>query len=82
MPLAIGLLDDKGRNIIGTQILSLKKPRHEFVFRNIRTQPVVSLLREFSAPVRLQFPQTESELLFLLAKDSDPFNRWKPATNF
>ncbi len=77
IPLAIGLLDDKGHDMIGTQILSLKKPKHEFVFRNIRTQPVASLLRDFSAPVRLIYPQTDSELLFLLAKDSDPFNRWE-----
>jgi len=77
IPLAVGLLDQKGRDLIGTRILSVKKPREDFVFRNIKAKPVVSLLRDFSAPVRLDYPQSEQELLFLLAHDSDPFNRWE-----
>ena len=78
MPLAIGLLDpDDGRDMIGTQILSLTKAREDFVFRDVRRKPVLSLLRDFSAPVRLIYPYTDDEWLFLLAHDSDPFNRWE-----
>jgi len=77
IPLAVGLLDDKGRDLIGTPILSVTKAREEFVFKNIKTKPVVSLLRDFSAPVRLDYPYTDDELLFLLGKDSDPFCRWE-----
>ncbi len=77
IPFAVGLLDDRGRDMIGTRVLSVKKPRESYVFQNIRTKPVLSLLRDFSAPVRLVYPATDEELLFLLAHDSDPFNRWE-----
>ncbi|MDX2028195.1 MAG: aminopeptidase N [Alphaproteobacteria bacterium] len=77
IPLAIGLLDAKGRDLIGTKILSVKKPREEFTFKNIKARPILSLLRNFSAPVRLVYPYTDGELLFLLAHDSDSFCRWE-----
>ena len=77
IPLAFGLLDNKGKDIIGTRILSIKKSREEYVFENIKTKPVLSLLRDFSAPVRLIYPYRDEELLFLLAHDTDPFNRWE-----
>jgi len=77
IPFAIGMLDKSGKDMIGTRILSLKKPKETFVFENIKTKPVLSLLRDFSAPVRLIYPYTDEELLFLLAHDSDPFSRWE-----
>jgi aminopeptidase N len=77
IPFAFGLLDARGRDLIGTRVLSLKKPRETFVFRNIKSKPVPSLLRDFSAPVRLVHPVGDAELLFLLAHDSDAFNRWE-----
>jgi aminopeptidase N len=77
IPLAIGLLDAKGKDIIGTRILSVKKAVETYTFDNIKAKPALSLLRDFSAPVRLVYPYTDEELLFLLAHDSDPFNRWE-----
>lgn len=77
IPFAAGLLDERGRDLIGTRILSVKKSKEDYIFQNIKTRPVVSLLRDFSAPVRLVYPYTDDELLFLLAHDSDPFNRWE-----
>ena len=77
IPLAIGMLDSKGKDLIGTRILSLKKPQETFVFENIKEKPVLSLLRNFSAPVRLNYAYTDAELLFLLAHDSDAFCRWE-----
>ncbi|MDR3423667.1 MAG: aminopeptidase N [Alphaproteobacteria bacterium] len=77
IPFAVGLLDHNGKDIIGTKVLSLKKPREVFTFDNIKEKPVLSLLRDFSAPVRLNYPYTNEELLFLLAHDSDPFSRWE-----
>jgi len=79
IPLAIGLLDKRGIDMIGTRVVSLKKPHGIFTFGNIKEKPVLSLLRDFSAPVRLIYPYTDAELLFLLAHDSDPFNRWEAA---
>lgn len=77
IPFAVGLLDGAGRNMIKTRVLSIKKPREVFIFENIRSKPVLSLLRDFSAPVRLNYATTDNDLLFLLARDSDPFNRWE-----
>jgi len=77
IPFAIGLLSPRGKDLIGTRVLSLKKPLETYTFGNIRQKPVLSLLRNFSAPVRLNYAYTEAELLFLLAHDSDPFSRWE-----
>jgi aminopeptidase N len=78
IPFAVGLLDSKGRDMKPTVVLSLKKPKQNFIFKNVKQKPVLSLLRDFSAPVRLVYPQqTNEELLFLSGHDSDPFNRWE-----
>ncbi|HEU0118618.1 MAG TPA: aminopeptidase N, partial [Alphaproteobacteria bacterium] len=77
IPFAFGLLDGKGRDMIGTRVLSVKKPHETYSFTNIKEKPVLSPLRNFSAPVRLIYNQSDDELLFLLAHDIDPFNRWE-----
>jgi aminopeptidase N len=59
------------------QVLSLKKPEETFRFSNLKTKPVPSLLRNFSAPVILNYPYTEAELIHLMAHDDDAFNRWE-----
>src|SRR5262249_25580407 len=58
-------------------LLSLKNSTDVFVFKNQKSKPVPSLLREFSAPVILRYPYTEAELLHLMGSDDDPFNRWE-----
>lgn len=75
MPLSVGLLDDKGRDMIGTEVLHVKKAKQDFVLKGIKTKPHLSLLRDFSAPVYLNYPYSDDELLFLMAHDSDAFNR-------
>jgi aminopeptidase N len=59
-------------------VLSLKKSEESFTF-DVKERPVPSLLRGFSAPVILKYPYGEDELLHLMAKDDDPFNRWEAA---
>ncbi|GAB4334862.1 MAG: aminopeptidase N [Desulfobulbaceae bacterium] len=86
MPVLFGLLDDRGRDIpleppgggerAETILLDLREEEQEFVFRGIDAQPVASVLRNFSAPVRLRQERSDEELAFLMAHDSDPFNRW------
>ena len=61
----------------GTRVLSLTEPVQSFIFEDIPAAPVASLLRDFSAPVLLEFEQTDSELAHLMAHDSDAFNRWE-----
>ncbi|KAJ8490444.1 hypothetical protein OPV22_012165 [Ensete ventricosum] len=58
-------------------VLHVKKKEEEFVFANIPERPIPSLLRDYSAPIRLDSDLTESDLFFLLAHDSDEFNRWE-----
>ena len=58
------------------EVLSLKEREQTFTFENV-SKPAPSLLRGFSAPVILNYPYGEEELLDLMAKDDDPFNRWE-----
>lgn len=60
-----------------TTVLQFKKKEEEFMFKNIPERPVPSLLRGYSAPVRLDSDLSEGDLFFLLASDSDEFNRWE-----
>jgi aminopeptidase N len=89
IPVAIGLLDRDGRDMpltlsgkdakqgATTQVLELTEARHTFTFTGVQQQPVPSLLRGFSAPVTLEFAYSDADLAFLMAHDSDPFNRWE-----
>jgi hypothetical protein len=59
-----------------TAVLRLEKSEQEWTFINVSAEPVPSLLRGFSAPVKLSVEgQGDEQLLFLFANDSDPFNR-------
>ncbi|MFN5233812.1 MAG: aminopeptidase N [Burkholderiaceae bacterium] len=60
-----------------TMVLELTEHTQTFSFEGIEHAPVPSLLRDFSAPVVLDYDYTDDELAFLLAHDSDPFNRWE-----
>lgn len=77
IPVAVGLLDPQGHDLIGTQVLELTEPSQSFTFKGLAARPVVSALRGFSAPVILDHPQDDATRNFLLAHDSDPFNRWE-----
>ncbi|GFZ06889.1 peptidase M1 family protein [Actinidia rufa] len=58
-------------------VLKITKKEEEFIFSDISERPVPSLLRGYSAPIRLDSDLTDSDLFFLLANDSDEFNRWE-----
>ncbi len=84
MPLAVGLLDDNGQTIPltdspnpTTKVLVLSEAKQRFVFDRIASQPTVSFLRNFSAPVKVRFEQSAEELSRMMAADPDPFNRWE-----
>jgi aminopeptidase N len=59
-------------------VLSLARSEESFEFP-VTEKPVPSLLRGFSAPVILNYPYTEDDLLHLMARDDDAFNRWEAA---
>ncbi len=74
IPVAMGLLTPNGQEVASRTLL-LDAERAEFVFDDIPAPPVPSLLRGFSAPVRLE-GLSEDRLRFLAAHDTDAFVRW------
>jgi aminopeptidase N len=77
LPVAMGLLAADGRTLAADRLLVLEEGEQRWVFDGIDTPPVPSLLRGFSAPVRLDDGLGDDDRLVLLAHDSDPFNRWE-----
>jgi aminopeptidase N len=82
IPFAVGLIAANGSDMdLGcsqtTRVLQFTAPQQTFVFEQITSAPIPSLLRNFSAPVILDYAYTEAELIHLLAHDGDAFNRWE-----
>lgn len=75
IPFALGLLNPAGEQI-HSQILDVLEVEQTFVFDGISEKPVPSLLRGFSAPVKLHFDYSRDNLVFLMKHDNDGFNRW------
>ncbi|NQZ14009.1 MAG: aminopeptidase N [Alphaproteobacteria bacterium] len=82
MPVALGLVGPNGDDLIDTQVLDLKEKEQSFTFENIGAKPVPSILRGFSAPVKLTTDLSNDDLRFLMVQDSDGFNRWEAGQNF
>ncbi len=95
IPVAIGLLGRDGKDLdiclasgkqgirkAGTINLEIKKPEETFVFQDIPDEPVPSILRGFSAPVKVKIDLTDEERLILMSHDSDEFNRWDAGQQF
>lgn len=77
IPVAAGLLAADGRELVASRQLVLESAEQRFEFDGIAERPVPSLLRGFSAPVRLDDGLSDADRLVLLAHDRDPFNRWE-----
>jgi aminopeptidase N len=58
-------------------VLLLTQPKQKYVFNRIESHPIPSILRDFSAPVKLEFDYSERELILLANFDSDEFNRYE-----
>ena len=86
IPFALGLLGQDGQPLplqleageppSTERVLELTDAVHTFEFHGIEASPVPSLLRDFSAPVRVHYSWTREQLLFLMSHDPDGFNRW------
>jgi aminopeptidase N len=76
VPVRVGLLGRDGREVVPSTVLELKEASQTFHFEGLAEEPVPSVLRGFSAPVRLKMAQSDEELAFLMAHDTDSFNRW------
>ena len=76
IPVAVGLLSPDGSEVRPTQLLELTEPRQSFRFPGLAERPIVSVLRDFSAPVILSQRRSLSDRALALACDTDPYNRW------
>jgi aminopeptidase N len=88
IPFALGLVGRDGQDLplqlqgesaaLGsTRVLELTESKQRFTFINLDQAPLPSLLRNFSAPVIVDYDYSADDLAFLFAHDSDPFNRWE-----
>ena len=90
IPVAVGLLDQSGKNIpiklsgvtgapddTGTCVINVCETDNVFEFEDVPCKPVPSLLRGFSAPVKLETDLDDEQLYFLMGNDTDSFNRWE-----
>ncbi len=91
LPLKVGLISGNGQDIelnlkgagpLADGVLNVTKPRQTFTFLDVPSRPVPSLLRGLSAPARLKVDLSDGDLEFLLANDSDLFNRWQAANDY
>lgn len=86
IPLRMGLLDQQGKPLVLSgaglagdktdEVLHITDSDQEFIFTGIEQEPVPSLLRGFSAPVRLNYDYSQQALALLISHDEDGFNRW------
>jgi aminopeptidase N len=92
IPVAMGLLDGNGQElatqlegepepVAGTRVLLAVHAENRFEFINVASPPIPSLLRDFSAPVKLS-GLSPDRLRFLAAHDTDPFVRWDSGQQF
>ncbi len=86
IPVRFGLIGKDGGDLsvgkvtggqVDGDVVNLTKRTTKLTFHNVAERPVISLLRDFSAPVNLEFNQSKSDLAFLARHDSDLFNRWQ-----
>ncbi|MCH9644600.1 MAG: aminopeptidase N [Gammaproteobacteria bacterium] len=87
LPLVVGLMSSKGEPIAmqlqdeqeaqtDSKILIINEEMHEFVFTNVSEKPIPSLLRNFSAPVKVKYDYSKEDLAKLWQYDKDAFVRW------
>ncbi|WAF84147.1 aminopeptidase N [Metapseudomonas otitidis] len=87
IPVELGLLDAAGNDLPlrlageakaegGNRVIAVTEAEQTFTFVDVAEKPLPSLLRGFSAPVKLSFPYSRDQLMFLMQHDSDGFNRW------
>ncbi len=85
IPVLFGMLDQSGKDIplviegkvSNTALLELTEPSQSWTFENIPTAPTPSILRNFSAPVIIDYPYADQELALISAHDSNAFTRWE-----
>ena len=76
IPVAVGLLNPNGDEVLSTEVLELTRTEQSFTFDGLASRPIPSILRDFSAPVIVTRDTSNAERAYLLAHDTDAFNKW------
>jgi aminopeptidase N len=79
IPIEICYYDESGDMLIPTQMLELKEMEQQFVFENVARKGMLSVNRDFTAPVIVDFPRDLEEVSALLRVDDDGFSKWEYA---
>ncbi|WP_412506897.1 aminopeptidase N [Roseovarius sp. SYSU LYC5161] len=82
IPIAIGLLNRDGDEVLPTRVLEMTQAHQSFAFEGLSARPVASILRDFSAPVILSQETDNATRALLMAHDTDPFNKWEAGRAF
>jgi aminopeptidase N len=83
IPLVTGLVSKiDGSELAPSKVLLVTEGSQTFVFNNIHSEPIVSTLRGYSAPVNLVLYQSPEDLTMLMAHDTDAFNRWEASNRY
>jgi aminopeptidase N len=91
IPFRVGLLGSNGQDLplqladgaeVRDGLLEINSREQSFTFRDVPAPPTPSLLRGFSAPVRLTMSLDPGQIEFLMMHDTDPFNRWQAAQSY
>ena len=93
IPLRVGLLnrdgtmqtlhcDELGLDGMAETVLNVKQPVEEFTFTNVSDEPVPSIARGFSAPIKVEVPRNAQDQVHLIGHETDPFNRWDAAQEY
>ena len=81
IPVVYGLIDAEGHELV-EGVFELTEKTQSLSFESIDQQPIPSLLRGFSAPVKLHFDYSDEQLLLLMRHDTDDFNRWESGQRY
>ncbi|MBT6115776.1 MAG: aminopeptidase N, partial [Porticoccaceae bacterium] len=81
IPVRLGLVGASGDLPLNSNgdtemVYEVSQTDQQLIIENVGEAPVPSLLREFSAPIKLDYAYSKDQLLHLMANDSDGFNRW------
>ena len=77
LPIATGLIGPNGDEVVPTTVLEMTQAEQTFEFTGLAARPTVSVLRDFSAPVILDRKMDAATRAFLLAHDTDPFQKFE-----
>lgn len=80
IPIRVALFDAQGKKMsIGSDLLQLTEAEQSFNFEGLSEKPIISLLGDFSAPIKLKTKQADEELVFLLQHETNGYSKWDAA---